>query len=85
MHPKISRTFEFLNEGLSYDVPLALLNIDNDSEKVLIHWDRVVIVGLELRSNEADCCLGICGEGKHKSINLFSWLKTTRHDGESKN
>lgn len=54
---KISRVCEFINDGLSYDVPVVFLNSDNGRGKVLEHWHWVTIIGLDLRSNADDCYL----------------------------
>ena len=81
LKPSINELFDFLNEAIKNDHPIAFLNLDNGEEKVLDSWHWVTIVGIEYNREESILYATIADEGLLKTINLSLWLNTTKGEG----
>ena len=78
--PNINELFEFLNNSIKLDHPVAFLNLDNGKENKLDSWHWVTIVGIEYNKNE-ELYATIADEGLLKTIDLSLWINSTSKEG----
>ena len=77
--PNIEELYEFLNNSIKLDHPVAFLNLDNGKETKLDAWHWVTIVGIEHDGNHLIAT--ITDEGLLKKIDLTLWLNSTTKEG----
>ena len=78
--PSLNEVFDFLNDAIKLDHPVAFLNLDNGKEERLDSWHWVTIVGIEY-NKEDELLATIADEGLLKTIDLGLWLSSTTKEG----
>ena len=81
LRPTFSEILEFLEGGLTKEVPIAFLNLSNGEEVNLEPWHWVTIVSLEYLEDGRNAFIKILDEGLVKKINLRLWYHTTTLGG----
>lgn len=73
--PKLHEIIKLLENGLSCDLPVAFLCLDNGGETNLDAWHWVTITALEYEGEQAH--VDFIDNGKVKRADLTLWYKTT--------
>ncbi|MDR3332814.1 MAG: hypothetical protein LBT08_09300 [Synergistaceae bacterium] len=81
LRPSNCELTEFLEAALSFDIPVAFLNLCNGDEKNLDEWHWVTIVSLEQKEPDEHIMVRILDRGAIKAIDLTLWLATTNNGG----
>lgn len=77
--PKYEKVRDFIQGGLSADMPVGFLNLHSGVESIPYHWHWMPVVALE--EKDGTSLVTLWDEGKAHTFNLASWLKTTRFGG----
>lgn len=71
----IEKAAEFIEKGLSQDVPVAFLNRHKGKERALYTWHWVPIYKIFCVGDDIRC--GIFDEGEIRDFSISNWLKDT--------
>ena len=79
--PEFRQLLTFLNEALRNDLPVAFLNLNQGTEKVLYSWHWVTITSLEYEDDGSVAFANILDEGVVKKVDLAQWFLSTSLGG----
>ncbi|WP_434509650.1 hypothetical protein [Desulfitobacterium sp. AusDCA] len=79
--PQFQEILKFIEKGLSKDVPVAFLNLNNGKVKNLDRWHWVTIISLEYIEEGQSAFLTILDYGRVKKIDLALWYNSTTLGG----
>lgn len=79
--PKLAEAFNFLEEAMEKDAPVAFLNLCNGAVKNLERWHWVTIVSLDNSADGKITFVDILDSGVIKKIDLGLWYDTTTLGG----